>query len=316
MIFKNSLKILFSNFNIVWKTLLYLFVVFLLSAVGVYLSLKPIYDLLVLSGLIDSISEIYTSFITSLNLAQFFMSSSDLIASIWMVIVGNISSIWFSIVCFVFVVFVFKVLASNLIIMVNCECLHYYMGSMNRASYFHEFGATLGKNIRMQLCYYLVSLPIKLLIVAICYFECMLIGGGLLQAIFTVFFLVVSFVILVALKYTLFATWMPTVVVMNYGVFKSLGKALKLSFRKFGRIFANALGVVSVIYFVNVFFGLFTFFAGLLITIPASYLFYSVFGMVVVYDCQGMRYYVDVYNVVSPAKKEKSDKLKQMKYIV
>ena len=316
MIFKNSIKILFSNFNIVWKTLLYLFIVFLISGLGIYLSLKPIYDLLASSGLIEAIRDIYTSFITSLNLAQFFVSCSDLISSIWFVITGNLSSIWLSIVCFLLVVFIFRTIATSLVIMANCECLHYYMGSMTRSSYFHEFGVTLGKNIRIQLCYYIVSLPIKLVIVGICFLECMLIGGGLLQSVFAVFLLVLTFVILVALKYTLLVTWIPTAVVMNYGIFKSLGTALKLSFRKFGRIFANAIGIVLVIYFVNTFLGLFTFFVGLLITIPASYLLYSVFGMVVVYDCQGMRYYVDVYNVISPAKKEKSDKLKQMKYIV
>lgn len=316
MIFKNSIKILFSNFNIVWKTLVYLLLVFLLTGIGAYFSLRPIYELLVSSGLIEAISDIYTSFITSLNLAQLLMSTSDLLATIWSVITSNIASIWLSIVCFVFIVFVFRSIATSLVVMANCECLHYYMGSMNRASYFHEFGSVLGKNIKAQLCYYLVSLPVKIVIIGICYLECMLVGGGLIQAIFTVFFVMLTFVVLTALKYTMFSTWIPTMVVMNYGVFRALGAAIKLSFRKFGRIFACAIGVVLVIYFVNVFFGLFTFFVGLLITIPASYLFYCVFGMVVLYDCQGMRYYVDVYNVISPAKKEKSDKLKQMKYIV
>ena len=316
MIFKNSIKILFSNFSIVWKSLVYLFFISLISVVCAYFSLRPIYELLATSGLFESISDIYTSFITTLNLAQFFVALGDLLASVCIVLTSNMVSVWVNIVCFVVVMFIFKTIASNLVMMANCECLNYYMGSMNRASYFHEFGSVLGKNIKVQLCYYLISMPIKLFIIAICFLESRLIGGGLLQAIVTVFLLVLTFAILVSLKYTLMATWIPTVVIKNYGVFRALGASLKLSFRKFGRIFANALGVVLVIYFINVFFGLFTFFVGLLITIPASYLLYCVFGMVTVYDCQGMRYYVDVYNVISPAKKERSDKLKQMKYIV
>ena len=56
--------------------------------------------------------------------------------------------------------------------------------------------------------------------------------------------------------------------------------------------------------------------SGLLISIPASFLLYSTFGMVVTYESQGMRYYVDVYNVITPQKRELTDKLSNMKYIV
>jgi len=43
---------------------------------------------------------------------------------------------------------------------------------------------------------------------------------------------------------------------------------------------------------------------------------YCSFGMIVAFEGQGMRYYVDIYNVITPKKKETSDKLVEMKYIV
>ena len=64
------------------------------------------------------------------------------------------------------------------------------------------------------------------------------------------------------------------------------------------------------------FFGLFTCLVGLIVTVPASFLLYSSFGMVSAYESQGMRYYVDIYNVITPKKKERLDKLTDMKYIV
>jgi hypothetical protein len=61
---------------------------------------------------------------------------------------------------------------------------------------------------------------------------------------------------------------------------------------------------------------MFTLLVGLLVSIPMSYLLYSSFGMVTAYECQGMRYYVDVYNVITPMKKEMKDKLEDLKFVV
>ena len=52
------------------------------------------------------------------------------------------------------------------------------------------------------------------------------------------------------------------------------------------------------------------------VSIPISYMLYNVLGMVCLYEGQGMRYYVDVYNVITPQKRELTDKLNKMKYIV
>ena len=97
---------------------------------------------------------------------------------------------------------------------------------------------------------------------------------------------------------------------------KNLKIAFKNSFRRFGRTFGGAVGVVLVMIILNGLLGVFTFLVGLLISIPMSFMLYSSYGMIVTYEAQGMRYYVDIYNVITPKKKENSDKLSEMKYIV
>jgi len=99
-------------------------------------------------------------------------------------------------------------------------------------------------------------------------------------------------------------------------VWKSFRVALKNVFKRFGKVYSNAVGMVLTVIIINMSFGLFTFMAGLIISVPISFLLYNSLGMVFAYEVQGMRYYVDIYNVVTPNKKEISDKLKDMKFIV
>ena len=105
-------------------------------------------------------------------------------------------------------------------------------------------------------------------------------------------------------------------VVFNCGVFRALKAGFVISIRKFWSTFSNSIVLVLFILVINVCAGLATLGVGLLLTIPVSCVLYSMFGMVVLYDAQGMRYYVDSYNVVIPKKKYSSDKVKEVKYMI
>ena len=168
----------------------------------------------------------------------------------------------------------------------------------------------------MQLIYLIVALPIKIIILGDMFFALKLFSISFGLSLFAIFIIISGFVLLTAFKYTLFASWIPTMIVLNFGILKSLKTSVKTTFRKFGRFYGGAVGIVFTIAVVNVVVGLFTFGVGLLITVPASYVLYSVFGMVSVYEGQGMRYYVDVYNVITPQKKEITDELKDMKFVI
>ena len=131
-----------------------------------------------------------------------------------------------------------------------------------------------------------------------------------------IFVIVVGFVLLFAFKTMIFSVWCPTYVVLNYSIFKSLKTSIKTVFKRFGRYFGAAVGVVITILVLNICLGLFTFIVGFIVSIPISFMLYNVLGMVSIYEGQGMRYYVDVYNVITPSKKETADKFKDMKYMV
>lgn len=316
MIYKNSVKILFSNFNMVWKSLLYFLLLCAITIGLVILVLNPIYQLLSEAGFINKIVEVYTDFLSSLDLNQLVETIDHLLTRFTEIVTENLPQFWFAFIAVMVVLFVFAVIASNLTIMPNANSLHYYMGSMNRHGFFSSFSETFGKNLKAQLVYFVISLPIKVINICLIILGFKLFSSVWILSIFSGFLLFLEIILLQAFKFSLFASFIPTMVVLNYGVFKSLKVSIKNTFRNFSRVFSNAIGVVLTIALINIIFGLFTFMSGLLISVPASFLLYSTFGMVVTYESQGMRYYVDVYNVITPQKRELTDKLNNMKYIV
>lgn len=315
MLYKNSLKILFSNFNIVWKSILYFVLMFSGCAFLIYLCVNPVYKLLLSNGVVDDAINIYTDFISSLNFAELGIAIGEMLQKFFDVLIDNISKIWLNFTGIALISLFLSVFLNNLTIMASCNSLHYYMGSMNKLGFFSSFFDVLKKNIQVQLVYFFISLPLKVFNFWAIVTTFKLFRVSWLWSILGVFIIVLLYVILIAFKFTLFSGWIPTMVIMNYGVFKGLKVSFKNAFKQFPRMFGNAIGVVLTILCVNVL-GLFTFFVGFIIIFPASYLFYSAFGMVATYENQGMRYYVDIYNVITPKKKEISDKLSEMKYIV
>lgn len=316
MLYKNSLKILFSNFKNVWKSLLYFLGIFIFTIVFMYLAIRPIYDLLIDAGFIQGILDVYASFLKSLNLEELLLSIKRLGGEFLQILTENMGVIWINFLAMFLTIFLFNIFMSNLSVMANCNCLNYYMGSMNEQGFYLSFKETLGKNLKVTLAHYIVSLPIKIIIVGLFVLSLKLFSVEWLWSMASVFIIICMLVLMLAFNTTLYSAWIPTMVILNFGVWKSLKLAFKMIFKRFGRIFGCAVGVVLTMIAVNMFLGLFTFGVGLLVSVPASYMLYSAFGMIIAFEGQGMRYYVDIYNVITPRKKENSDKLIEMKYIV
>ncbi len=317
MRYKNSIKIVFSNFSIVWKSMLYFLLVMLMVVGLLYLAINPIFELLKSSGFVADALNVYTGFLTSLNFSNLLLSVKDLGTQLLTIFEENISTIWINFTAIGLILGFFMVIASNMAIVPMSNSLNYYMGSINNYGFYSSFSDTFGKSIKITLIQYLVALPLDMIIMTIFVFSLRLFNASWWLISFLAPFIIMSlFILLVAIRYTLFASWTPTMIIMNYSIWKSLGIAIKTSFRYFWKVLGTAIGVVLTMIILNVFLGLFTLGAGFLISIPTSFLLYSAFGMVVTYEGLGNRYYVDVYNVVTPLKKEKTDKFEDMKYIV
>ena len=113
MTYKNSIKILFSNFNIVWKTMLYYLICFFLCVGAIIWCLSPIYKILNNAGFLKIIVELYTDFIETFDLNQLFETINDLINRFMEIMFDNLSQFWFSFIMVVVIILVFCSIISN-----------------------------------------------------------------------------------------------------------------------------------------------------------------------------------------------------------
>lgn len=316
MIYKNAIKILFSNFSHVWKMMLYFLLVFAVSGGLLFLFVNPILKSIESAGFFEDFLELYSSFISKLDLPKLFQDLSLFLDKLFEFMIDNISGLWFWFLGIAFVLFFLISFLLSLSNMAVCNSLHLYIGSMNKQGFFVSFGECFAKSLKFNLVKFLVVLPFNVLYGWLFLLSLKLFGISWYLNIAAVFIIIVGFVMLFAFKTMLFSVWCPTYVVLNNGIFKSLKTTIKTVFKRFGRYFGAAVGIVLTIFVLNVFLGLFTFIVGFIVSIPISYMLNNVYGMVSIYEGQGMRYYVDVYNVITPSKKETADKFKDMKYIV
>ena len=316
MNYRNSVKILFSNFEHVWKMALYFILLSIGSIFLLYLSIKPMYKMLENSGVVEELISVYANFLTTLNLTETFSSIGVIVAKSIETLFKEISIVWPSFLGLALVVCFFDVYTKNLVSMPLANSINYYMGSINKRGFYVSFGEIFSKNLKFQLCYYLVTLPINLGIVIALIYSLSLFSISWVVSLIAVFLLLFVFIILISLKQTLFSLWLPTYVIMNYSIFKSLRYSIKILIRRFVKVFSGMVGVVLTIFLLNFILGVFTLGLGFVISIPISFALYNVYSMVSAYECQGMKYYVDIYNVITPKKKENADRLSDMRYIV
>ncbi len=316
MIYKNAIKVLFSNFSTVWKMMLYFLLVFLFGGVLLFLCVNPILKTIEDAGFFTQFVDMYAAFLDKLDLPLLFENFAVLLQNIFEFVSTNINQLWTWFLGIFVVTFFLNSFLLNLVNMPTCMSLHLYIGSMHKGGFFSSFGDSFAKNLKFNLIKWLVALPVNILYFGIFLLSLKLFGISWYMNILAVFIIIIGFIVLFAFKTMLFALWCPTHVVLNYGIWKSLKTAIKTVFKRFGRYFSNAIGIVITIFVINVLLGLCTFVVGILLSIPLSYMLYNVYGMVSIYEGQGMRYYVDVYNVITPSKKETTDKLKDMKFVV
>ena len=257
MLYKNSVKILFSNFSLVWKSLIYFLSLFLVVVGLLVAILHPIYQLLTEAGFVSKLVEVYTDFLSSMDFNELVGTFSHLWERFMEIMNANLPQFWFAFIFVVIVLFVFSAITSNMTIMANCNSLHYYMGSMNKHGFYSSYSETFGKNLLLQIVYFLVSLPLNCINLVLIVLGFKLFSSVWILSIFSGFLIFLEIMLLHAFKFSLFSSWVPTMVVLNYGVFKSLRVAIKNTFRNFPRVFSGSIGIVFTIIIINIIFGLF-----------------------------------------------------------
>ena len=317
MLYKNSLKLIFSNFSLVWKILLWVLIATSLCLGLCYLVALPVINLLNTTGWFLLLRTSYEEFIASYSLTGLVQNLGEVIEVFVKILSVNLSRIWFSIVLFcILITFVFS-FVSGFCFMPMCGALYHSMSSNTKTSFMDNFIVYFKKNLKYSLFNLLVNLPLRLLCL---YLVCKIIvwsnvlSDDLLFLAPSVACLV--YVLLNSARITLTSGWVPAQVAMNMGVFSAFIDGVKSAKRRLINTYSNAVGLLISIVFINMFSLICTFGIGLIISIPFTCVWYATFGMTSYYSSSGLKFYVDSYNIISPKKRELSENVSSLKYFI
>lgn len=316
MMYKNTVKLVLSNFHLVWKILAYMILTTLVIIGLAYACSLPILEVLTEQGFSKQFVDLFVNFSRSFNIYEFMANGVSLVDLFIQIIVANIANLWLYIVLFLVIIILIRAFFAGFYAFSATNVLYYYMGSNIRYGFTHSLFALFKTNIKYQLCSLLIVFPIDCAFMVALYFllRWFVVSEGLLiLAPIAVFFIAI---LLFSLKITFFSGWIPAIVVFECGVWKGLKKGIKAVLRRFYRSFSTSVFVILSIIILNVMCAVCTFGASVLITIPLSSLIVLVYNMVMFYLSQGMRFYVDNEQVVTPKRLEETDGLGGLKYII
>ena len=299
MTYKNTMKLFASNFMLVWKQVLYLLICFAIGVLCTYASALPIVDLLRENNIIHELKMVIESVYSSPSQTAYELSI--VLKHLFNVVFSNFSNIWGSLLgLLIFGIFIPYVLVQ--MSFYNITSILYQKLSMNMpVNYIQNALQTLKRGFKFAIASIVISLPF-LAIVFLQLEIYLMLATSTITAIFGLFILVTLLIITISMFITLYTCFIGHMIDTNSHTFVSFAKGSILSLKNFWKILSSSVIVVLTIIFINGFITLFTFFSGLIVTIPATFVFLSIYYLVVYFNVKGERYYLSNNIIFNPTK--------------
>jgi len=312
MMFKNSFKLLLANFSSVWKLLLYKIIV-VAVVFGLFMLATPaLSNLLNVEQLSDSVATFLANFgfgISYIDLLTYLYTILQTVINVLSEMIATSPLLFLYLVFLLFILLPFLWHFSDVAI---GECAYGFMASQTKYGFMGAMIRKLGVSVSYSILLTLAILPFTALMlaggVAVLYLT---VYGGLLLY-FLPFILFVYLLLINSLKITMLSGWTPSIVVFNCNAVTGFNKGMTALFRRFLKVWSTSIILTFIVLSVAMLIGCYA----LLIIIPIASLFISIFGMVMFFGSQGMRYYVDMDTIITPKKLEQTDKICKLKYVI
>jgi len=308
MMFKNSLRLLSSNFDKVWKLLVYK-----LISLGVVIALlAPFFN-----ELLDCATIAYKEF----DLESFFATGTfygiNVASALTSICRGVL--MFFSLIFtrnlgmgiyFVIIVFLVRPILGNIGKYVMSEMVYSYMATSSK----HSFTGTLLRTLNKSLLYALLRTLYNIFfdgLVLISLFGLTRITNTNYGYVMPILIVIVPSLLL-AFRETFNAGWAPAMVVFDNNAVKAYPKGMRASLRRGARVYSTAFIIYLLAFVLSMVLGLYS----LIIILPVIFPLIDVFGMVMFFSSQGMRFYVDADTILTPKKLEEVDKIDDAKYLL
>lgn len=313
MIFRNTFRLLLTNFSNVWKVLLYYIICIALTFVVCWSIAQPIITELSKAHVFSDLGDLLNSFFSTPQTTPY--SLNQIIDNAWGVLVSNIQFKFNYVFLIVWLLFVFP-FTLHLAQLALGEVLYGFMTSQVKYGFTGRFIKNIGKSCLYSLVSFVVNFVFNSLIIALFVGMVKLLTlGSFIYALLDILLLAVL-ICLMSLKRTMFACFMPAIAVLDCNPFKALAINFRGVFKNFFRIFSNAITIILTAIVVNLIFCVYSFGVSLIITLPLTALVFVIFQMVSYFSSFGMRFYVYPDMFISPKRFEEQDKIKKIKYLV
>lgn len=305
MIYKNSVKLLTSNFSLVWKQLAYTLLRIAFIVGLTMLVSMPILEVFKSEGFLQSLATMWESVYT--NASSFFLASKDTIELFFAIIWRNMGSLWGSIILF----FLVTVVINSFLKSVGKYTLTYVAHSnftcLNNCGYSQSLLCNFKDICIYSLCRLVLDIPFAIIKALFVIVYCQVLKSWI-WAIIGISLLVILYTIIYALQITLYNNLAVAQIMTKKNPFKTAFKAYKNKKDLF-KVFSNAIVIVLTIIVLNVILGVFTIGAGLLISMPASMAMVVIFELVSYYTINKQRYYLSSTIIVDTQVTDEIEKM-------
>lgn len=299
MSYKNTMKLFVSNFTLAWKQLVYLLICAFLFALCSYTLVSPVISVLREAGLFSQIKNLMNMFYN--NPEDIAMTLSEIVKLILTCIGANFSKIYLNLIATVILCIILPYVLYQASIY-NLSSMLYQKFTMNmEVNYCQNFLSNFWKSIRFGLTSLLFSLPFFVvnILLVISY---ILIADTVLLAIIGLAVLSFLSLMIHSAQLTIFSHFTGSVIANESNPFPTFLKSFPISIKHFIKITGSSIILILTAILVNGFIGLFTFFAGLIITLPATCVLMCIFKIVTFLNINGNRYYLSNSVIFNPQK--------------
>lgn len=299
MSYKNTMKLFVSNFMLVWKQVLYLAICFMLFVLCTYSTTKPIIELLRENNIIEELKLLIDKIYNTPS--EIALEFSVLLKHLINVILENIGDIWLSLIGFILLGIFLPYMLIQMSFYNITSILHQKLSMNMNVNYIQNGVHTLRQSIRFAFSSIIIGIPF--LVITIVLFEIYLtIARTTITAIIGLVILFALLIFATSIQITLYTYFIGHMVDKNSNPFVSFGKGTIQSLKHFWKIMSQSVILTLTVIFVNGFICLFTFFSGLIVTIPATFVLLALYYLVVYFNIKGERYYLSNNMIFNPIK--------------
>lgn len=300
MIILNAFKLLFSNFSLMWRLLLYYVIV---TIIAVALFMGAIYPQI--SGLLAQVSEtqVFENFkILIGNLVTMspdLMDNSEIFRSSLGAAVDLIVQNSGSLILPLVLVGVMIIVVRFLYGLSDYPVFRILNGSLREKAHYPFWGTLITnfpKSMLTSLCVLLITLPTDILFFFLIYW----ITGWAVSVfgLFALFPMAGLTILLFSLREAFLSAWRPMIATENKNPVKAFGESLSLCGKNFMFVFSQQVILSFLLILLNLISVFFTCGAGILISLPASLEISCLFQILVLFAFRHYRFYLDNQNIV------------------